>query len=262
MWRELGARDKQVCARLARPAASRRRSRGALAVMVELTAKSSDELLRAVSGIDISVAPRRERRTSEQRERWSICRFLAAIAESDWIKYPVKLGKRERPDYLLTDESSLTGIEITEAVPPDWVRVDVARNELGERMVMLQRFRPGEPRRSRDEIDRMASGSARSEGWAGDSPEREWATAMLHTFGRKIEVAAKPGFQLFDRNWVLIYDNWPLPGVDDSKAAAHATRQLGSTSLAPFDAFFVETEKEIWCFNADGSRSLPIPELW
>jgi hypothetical protein len=230
--------------------------------MVELAAKSADELRRAVSEIDISVAPRGEGRTSEQRERWSICRFLAAIAESDWIQYPVKLGKRERPDYLLTDELSLTGIEITEAVPPDWARVDVARNQLGEQMVMLQRFCPGEPRRSQEEIDRIASGRARSDGWAGDSPEREWAAAMLHAFGRKIDVAAKPGFQLFDRNWVLIYDDWPLPGVDDPKAAAHLTRQLGAASLAPFDAFFVETEKEIWCFNADGNRSFPIPPLW
>jgi hypothetical protein len=108
----------------------------------------------------------------------------------------------------------------------------------------------------------MARGKVRSDGWAGDSPEREWATAMLHTFTRKIEVAGKPGFQLFDRNWVLIYDNWPLPSVEDPKAAAYLTQQLGTASLSPFDAFFVETEKQIWCFTADGNGSLPIPELW
>jgi|SRR5690606_33825027 hypothetical protein len=230
--------------------------------MVELTAKSADELRRAVSRIDISVAPRGEGRTTEQRERWSICRFLAAIAESDWLQYPVKLGKRERPDYLLTEKSLTTGIEITEAVPPDWARVDVRRKEVGDHMVLLQRFHPGEPRRSSVEIDRIARGRAGSDGWAGDSPEREWAAAMLHAFTRKIEVAGKPGFQLFDRNWVLIYDNWPLPGVEDPKAATYLMQQLQAKPLSPFDAFFVECEKEIWYFSADGYGSHPIPELW
>jgi len=230
--------------------------------MVELTAQSPDEMRRAVSRIDISVAPRGEGRTSEQCERWSICRLLAAVSESSWLQYPVNLGKRERPDYLLAEKSSFTGIEITEAVPPDWARVDVRRKVLGEQMLLLQRFRPDEPRRSSAEIDRIASGTARSDGWAGDSPEREWAAAMLHTFMRKIEVARKPGFQLFDRNWVLIYDNWPLPGVEDPKAAAYLMQQLEATALTPFDAFFVESGKAIWSFSADGYRSHPIPELW
>jgi hypothetical protein len=147
-------------------------------------------------------------------------------------------------------------------VPPDWARVDVRRKELGEQMLMLQRFHPVEPSRSADEIDRIARGKSRSDGWAGDSPEREWAAAMLAAFTRKIAVAGKPGFQLFDRNWVLVYDNWPLPAVEDHKAAAHLAQAIRTASLSPFDAFFVEYEKEIWYFTADGYGSHTIPKLW
>jgi hypothetical protein len=78
--------------------------------MVDLTARSADELRRAVSIVDISVAPRGEGRTSEQRERWSICRFLAAVAETDWLRYPVTLAKRERPDYVLTETCHRIGL--------------------------------------------------------------------------------------------------------------------------------------------------------
>ncbi len=230
--------------------------------MVDLSAKSAGELSRVVSQINIAVAARGEGRTTEQRERWSICRFLAAIAASDWLRYPLEVRKRERPDYVLNEAALFTGVEITEAVPPDWARVDVRRKEFGEQAFLLHRFHPGEPNRSQAEIERIARGILPSDGWAGDSPEREWADAIFHTFRRKVEVATKPGFQLFDRNVVLIYDNWPLPGVEVSQAAAYLMKQVGAASLSPFDAFFVECGREVWYFSANGYGSHPIPDLW
>lgn len=231
---------------------------------MDLVAKSAEDLLRSLSQVDISVSPREEGRTNEQRERWSICRLLAAIAESEWISYPLQLQKRERPDFLLHVNSSFVGIEVTEVIPPDWARVDVRRSELAEdHVILLQRFRPGEPSRSFDEIDRIARGQSESDGWSGDSPEREWAAAMLYSLERKVETAKKPGFQLFDKNWILMYDNWPLPAVDEPKAAAYLMQRIVERrTLLPLDVFFVECEHIIWRFDSDGYAAYPIPNLW
>jgi hypothetical protein len=232
--------------------------------MVNLTATSADDLLCRVGAIDIAVPPRTKGRTTEQCERWSICRFLSTYAETDLLQYPLQIEKRERPDFLLSLPSSSIGIEMTEAVPPDWAWADARREKLSyEKLVFLQRFRPAEPRRSKQEIDDIARGASRGDGWAGDAPEREWADAMLHFADEKTDKFQKPGYEQFKTNWLLIYDNWPLPAVQDQKAAAFLAQRLASLDMPlPFDSIFVECENSIWQFRASGYVPQPIRDLW
>lgn len=233
-------------------------------IVLNIVASSVSELVDRLRAINIAVSPRTVGRTTEQCERWSICRFLSTYAETGLLEYPLKIAKRERPDFLLTLPSRRVGVEITEAVPPDWARADARREKLNlENLVFLHRFRPGEPRRSRGEIDAIARGASRGEGWAGDAPEREWADAMLHFAHDKAATFAKPGYEQFENNWLLIYDNWPLPAVDYPKAASYLAQQIVSlrTPLS-FDRIFVVCEHSIWQFGDSSCVPSPIRDLW
>ncbi|BBN87054.1 hypothetical protein [Azospira sp. I09] len=232
--------------------------------MPNLSAQSAAELLQQLREIDISVPLRTEGRTTEHCERWSICRFLASYAESSLINYPLRLQKRERPDFLLEIPFGSVGIEITEAVPPDFAWADAKREELNyDTLTFIHRFEPGEPRRSKEEIDRIARGATWGDVWAGDAPEREWADAMLHFARRKAEALAKTGFERFPADWLLIYDNWPLPAVDDSKAAAYFMELLCTQpGPLPFDRIFVECKRSIWQFQIPRHAPQPILDLW
>lgn len=129
--------------------------------------------------------------------------------------------------------------------------------------MFLQRFRPGEPQRSAEEIDKMARGADAGDGWAGDAPEREWAEAMLHFAMRKAENLSKPGYERFEVNWLLVYDNWPLPAVEESTAAAYFVQRLSAMGAKlPFDRMFVECEHSIWQFQAPAYAPRRIRELW
>jgi hypothetical protein len=174
------------------------------------------------------------------------------------------LEKRERPDFVLQLLSVSIGIEVTEAVPPDWAWADARRQKLKHELpILLQRFRPGERQRSAAEIDRIATGASRSDGWVGDAPEREWAEVMRHFSRQKAKKFQGTGFAHFPVNWLAIYDNWPLPAVDDPTAAAYLARQLYTADDSlPFDAVFVECEKRIWQFFGSTSVSHSIPDLW
>lgn len=232
--------------------------------MLNLSAISAAELLRQLSAIDISVPLRAEGRTTEHCERWSICRFLATYAETALINYPLHLEKRERPDFLLRLPSTDIGIEITEAVPPDWAWADARREKLNyDNLIFLHRFRPGESQRSKKEIDEIACGATWGSGWAGDEPEREWADVMIHFSLQKAETFAKPGFDRFLGNWLFIYDNWPLPAVDAPKAASSFMERLcAQKAPLPFERIFVECKKSFWQFHVPKYEPQPLRDVW
>ena len=232
--------------------------------MLDLSAQSSINLLRQLAAIDISVPLRTEGRTTEHCERWSICRFLAAYAATDLLGYPLRIGKRERPDFLLTLPAGEFGIEVTEAVPSDWAWADARHERLDyDNMVFLHRFRPGEPKRPKDEIDAIARGDTWGAGWVGDAPEREWAEVMLHFSLQKSKVLAKPGYDRFSGDWLLIYDNWPLPAVNARHAAAYFCDRLRALDAPPpFARIFVECGSAIWQFGPGEPAIQPIVDMW
>lgn len=235
--------------------------------MVDLSATSAAELLQQLRALDIAVPMRSEGRKTLHCERWSICRFLATYAETGLLQYPLRLEKRERPDFLLQLPRANIGIEVTEAVPPDWARAGARREKLDcENFVFLQRFRPGEPRRSKDEIHSIARGAGAGDGWAGDAPEREWAEAMAYFASRKAEKLQSPGYKRFSVDWLLIYDNWPLPAVDYQKAAAHFVQRLHALEQPlPFERLFIECKQFIWDFHLlseNGGSPQRICDVW
>lgn len=232
--------------------------------MTNLSARTAVDLLKQLSAVDISVPLRDSGRTTEHCERWSICRFLTTYASSPLIHYPIQLEKRERPDFVLHLPSIDIGIEITEAVPPDWAWADARRDKLeSDKVIFLHRFLPNDVKRKRVEIDKIALGETWGSAWVGDSPEREWADAMMHFALRKAKKLVEPGFDRFSADWLLIYDNWPLPFIDQQKAASYFFQKLLSLDAPlPFKRVFVECEKTIWQFHEHNYAPQPIYDVW
>lgn len=231
--------------------------------MDTLAADSPSVLLHQLRTIDISVPPRTEGRTTEHCQRWSICRFLSTFADGDLLHYPLRLEPGDRPDFVLALHKVPVGIEVTEAVPTDLARVDALQEYRGYDVVrFFQRFRPGEPTRSLSEIDRIARGKALGELWVGNSVETDWADVMTYFSLVKADRFRQPGFRRFDTNWLLIYDNWELPALNELKAAQLFQAKLASLDPSlPFDRVFVECEKTIWQFALSQRTSHSIVDL-
>ncbi|MBM4273597.1 MAG: hypothetical protein FJ134_03920 [Deltaproteobacteria bacterium] len=232
--------------------------------MINIAANSAIDLLAKLKAIEINVPPRKKGRNTEHCERWSICRFLATYAETNLIQYPMRVEKREKPDFLISLPSTRIGIEVTEAVPPDWAWANARReNFIGSNLIFLQSFQPGGPRMSKMEVDNIASGANRGDGWVGDAPEKEWAEAMAYFSLQKADKFLKSEYERFDVNWLLIYDNWPLPAVEYLTGADYFLQWLGTLDTPlPFDSLFVECADSILHFKVPSYAPQPIRDLW
>lgn len=229
-----------------------------------IEAESKEFLLQTLSEMDISVPLRSEGRLSDHTERYAIAYMLATLAQEEKLNYPLTLTKSERPDFLLLFGENKIGIEHTEAISENVAQSDFLREKgHGHEFQFVRHSEPGEKKKkSKKLISELAENKA-GPGWMGDSVEREWAAAMFHFLNEKIYSAQKPGYKLFESNWLLIYDNWRLP-VLHLEEAQPIFSQLCSEG-APFSTFsniFILTGKHLCQFTKVSSAIFPINELW
>ena len=145
---------------------------------------------------------------------------MATLPETE-LTYPLHLVHQDRPDFVLHMPEREIGIELTEAVPENHVRKSLLRQRgLGPNVHLLQRHLPGESRRSTAMLEDEIINDIASGPWVGNEVEVEWANVMLHCSEAKVVAINKPGFVNHHENWLLIYDNWPLPGVHHEEAAS------------------------------------------
>lgn len=202
--------------------------------------------------------PRRSKgRTKEHVERYAAVRLLVTLSPSR-LDFPLRLTHRtpphDRPDFLLEMGARSIGIEHTEAVPQNEAHASFLREQgNGPETFFIPHTLPGEPRKSKQQLLEEIELDDPSDGWAGDSPEREWADAMAQSISAKVTGLSAPGFERFQEDWLLIYDNWPLPHVDPERAAdfLFATLQQGA-ALNSFDWIFVVNDHNLWEFSRSG----------
>lgn len=211
-----------------------------------VTAKSPEDLRRALALLNIRVLPRAQGRTKVQTERFSIAYLLSSLP-LEHLEFPFTLEHGDRPDFVLRMPSFTVGIEVTEAVPENLARASVIRQSgIGKPMHFIKRSRPGEETRSNDSLRAEIKLDMAGEPWVGNEPEREWAEAMLHCSQTKVTTAHKPGFKIHPINWLLIYDNWPLPGHCHSEAHEFLVAGCDKTDvLATFQRIFVLDSKYV-----------------
>lgn len=216
-----------------------------------LRAETSTELADRLAGLDIEVPARSEGRRNPQAERYSIVHLLAALPPEQLL-FPLTLTHSDKPDFLLAMPGFGVGIEHTEAVPENVAHASFLREKegLGPAVYFIPHVKPGEPRKTADELRREIEADEPGSGWCGDSPEREWAAAMAHYVERKIPKATASGFARYSANWLVVYDNWPLPAIDYTKAATYLAPLLALMgAFSAFDAVFVHDDSRMCEFR-------------
>lgn len=215
-----------------------------------LQADTPAELKARLAGLEIDVPARSEGRRNHHAERYSIAHLLATLP-IEQLSFPLTLTHSDKPDFLLAMSGSEVGIEHTEAVPENVARANFLREKgLGPDVYFTPHAMPGEPRRTADELRRDIEADRPGAGWCGDSPEREWAAAIAHYVKEKIPKATADGFVRCPANWLIVYDNWPLPAIDYHKAATYLAPLLAEMgAFSVFDAIFVHDDSHMYEFR-------------
>ncbi len=205
---------------------------------------SSANLRTLLAGTDISMARRTKGRTTEDTERWTICRLLATLNQQGRLHFPLKLTHGDRPDFELVLGNSSTGIEITEAISRDYAAcLALAEHIKPDAVIDLSLFRPNSPRKTIQELRKIiAASTLMGPGWAGNAAEKDWATSIADVVSSKKAKLGKAGYRKFPRNWLAIYDNLPLPNVNLVDAVALLVPKIEPLwGQEPwFDAVFIE----------------------
>jgi len=233
--------------------------------VISISAQTEENLLQQLALIDISVPPIDEGRTTEHCERWSICRLMATISIDQDFEFPIKLIKRERPDFCLHIGPNQIGIEVTEAIQPDYARARV-RPEAGldESILDPSLFKWGAPKRSLEELRSIASEKKLTgPGWEGEEIEVEWSVAIFDTIKKKSEKLILKGFERYNENWLSIYDNANSFAIDIDTSISMITKELRKYwSNESFDKIYVETGELILEISNENVKKIPLNDLW
>lgn len=215
-----------------------------------LQADSPEELMTKLGELQIDVPARSEDRRNHHAERYCIAHLLATLP-TERLSYPLTLIHSDKPDFVPRMSGSEVGIEHTEAVPENVARANFLREKgLGPDVYFTPHAMPGEPRKTADELHHEIKAYNPGSGWCGDSPEREWATAMAHYVKEKMPKAIADGFVRYPANWLIVYDNWPLPTIAYSKAAKCLASLLAEMdAFSVFDAIFVHDDSHMCEFR-------------
>ena len=92
---------------------------------VILDADTEDDLETQLQGLKIDVPPRAQGPATDAREQWQMHQLLRALLAARQLITPVRLYKREAPDFVLQNRNIRIGVEITEAINPDYVQAQM-----------------------------------------------------------------------------------------------------------------------------------------
>lgn len=220
-----------------------------------LAAATFAEFIQRLRAIDIDVPFHPKDRDNDRVEAYSLVAVLKAIPwDSDC--FPLEICRSERPDFLIKYNSTLVGLEHTEAIPQNLAKERAIRadgNGPDTHYVELA-WVHDQPMTGREilakvEADEMGGG------FFGDSVERSWAEAIAHFMEKKAASAKKDGYKLYAENWLMIYDNWPGSGLNHHKALAYLRQHLvDSSALSMFNRVFIVDESVVIEISTDVTR--------
>ena len=203
---------------------------------VWITAVSSDDLLRKLRTLNTRVPPRNCGRTKEHTERAAICNFLTTFAEANIFDYPLKIVRREQPDFILCTSLDTMGIEVTEAVR----RSDAHADSIGPGAIRMINKEPAlNETITNKEAREIAEGKqANAPGWEGNEVEDRWAEDMFSIIVKKKNKFSS--YEKCSKNWLYIYDNLGLPMLNRLLATENLFLKLRPGKDMPFDRIFIE----------------------
>ena len=182
------------------------------------------------------------------------------------MAYPLTAVHRDAPDFLLTMNACEIGVEVTEATSTEYAAYcALAEHEFPNSLLEPALFRPNTPKRGKAELRAILAGRRLvSSGWGGDSAEREWAEGITARVTAKLDALGRPDFARFRENWLLVYDNLPLPALHMSVAVSALQTALAPTwSKQPhFTHVFVLSGASLIELTCDATRALAVIDVW
>jgi hypothetical protein len=139
------------------------------------------------------------------------------------------------------------------------------REEFTHQWLAVDLFQGEAEALNKDEMRAQLRAAAKPDrGWLSDAPEREWASFIKGKIEDKLEKLAHHDFEKFDKNWLSIYDNLPLPNVRLARAIEILRTLLKGIWVAvpKFDALFIEHGPVIARITAEETEHLVIANLW
>jgi hypothetical protein len=158
------------------------------------------------------------------------------------------------------------GIEVVEAVPQNKALEQASRAKLpkrrawgrlyniGERVMTLKEIKneideqndiviPEDVQIGADILDDNVIGVSS----LGDEIEMRWVDAMVSSVSKKKKILNKNDFEKFEKNWLLVYDNWPAPALDYNEALPLLKEKLTikKTGQDDFDSIFLIDEHRL-----------------
>lgn len=189
---------------------------------LSLVAQSPDDLLRQLKSIDIKAPKITQGRTHLHREKFVMAHFLATIAKSRLLHYPLTVEHSDKPDFILHFNSEAIGVECVEAVPEEWYEIEATRERKYSKSITFgQYYDPHKKLYTAQEKDYIASGACAATPWMGHSAEIEWADAIAHFIHQKTKKLRAGNYSEMSKVWLLIQDEWRVPvhGKDDLESA-------------------------------------------
>ena len=186
---------------------------------VILDADTEDDLETQVQGLKIDVPPRAESPATDVREQWQMYHLLRALLADRQLSTPVRLYKREAPDFVLENGNIRIGLETREAINPDYVQAQVhPAAQRDDAVVDPSLYKWGTQGRPRSQIREEASRTQLSGyPWMSDSVEQEFAQSIKDVVFEK-HSKLRSHYARFDSDRLLIYHNQPSPLVHIDKA--------------------------------------------
>lgn len=164
-----------------------------------------------IKKINISVPLRSKGRKSEDTERYSLVSFLENFVDDKYFDFPLKIIHRDKPDFLIESSLNDIGIEFTESIPEQLARAQaILEKHFPGGHLEPSSFKWDTPERTKSEIlEILKKSQVRliGQGYTGNQIEAEWSKGIVECIINKTVKLNKNGFDAFDKNWLLIYDN-------------------------------------------------------
>ncbi len=230
------------------------------------TTYDSDSFREKLRAIDITVPHRTEGRKTPHTERWVICRLLSTLNRHSRLAFPVSVTHRDKPDFLLIQSSLKVGIEVTEAISEQYAEFSaLAEREFPDDLLDPGHFRWGSPRKTVEEMRIIIrQGCLTAPPWVGERPEEEWALFMESIVRTKLMKLKHHDFSKFTENWLVIYNNLPIPNVHLQKASFHLLPKIAFmwNVIPGFDRVYIEHGPVILEVRKQDTEHLGIEDLW
>lgn len=223
---------------------------------VILEACTGDDFERKVQGLKSNTLARKQGAGPEAPERLQLHYLLQALLATRQLALPVRLYKREAPDFSLHTGNMRIGVEVTEAVNPDYVRAQMhPLAQQDDAVVDASLYKWGTQGRSRSQIREEVKRTKLSGApWMGEDVEQEFARSINDVVHQKHSKLLSH-YRRYDSDRLLIHHSQASPAIDIDKALIYTTTILADYwNKRGFDAIYVHKYHWMLCFTREVSE--------